>query len=102
MECPSCRHMNSAMAARCEQCGATLVHEAVGHSRAYRQAVRNVNTRMFVGVGGGIGFALIATVGTAINPRGMDDEFVRGAALVGAAVGALLGRYIAWKESRRP
>ncbi len=98
MECPSCRYANDAMAARCAQCNTTLSHDA-GHSPRYRNAVAQINTRMYVGVGGFVGFVILG-VAAVMLPDGAGEEHLKMFAAIGGIIGALLGRYIAWKESR--
>ena len=99
MECPSCRYANDAMAARCAQCNTTLSH-AAGHPPAFRSAVLEVNTRMFVGVGSFAGFVIMGVAAVLMSPEGTEYGQLKVFAVIGAIVGGLLGRYIAWKESR--
>lgn len=41
MQCPACNHLDCATDVRCTQCSTTLIHEAVGHSEAYRNTTRD-------------------------------------------------------------
>lgn len=87
------------MSVRCERCGTTLIHEAVGHSSAYRSAEKRVNANVYGGAGAFAGFAIVGVAGRIMGTEGLGDNDMRVAALLAAAAGWLLGRYIAHKQS---
>jgi hypothetical protein len=99
MSCPTCNAPNDAMAVRCLSCGSTLIFEATGHSEGYNKAARQLDYRMYTGYGGIAGL-MLAMLLAALSPE-IDEhsgKFLGGL----SAVGAGLGRFIAWRRWREP
>jgi hypothetical protein len=102
MICPACNHLNAATSVRCENCHETLIHDAVGHSPAYRRGEAMVEYRIHghVGalVGAGLGFAATQV---AWLPESPDDHAVRVGVMAGAAAGLVLARLFLFVKRRR-
>jgi hypothetical protein len=100
MFCPNCNTQNLATSVRCERCGTTLIHEAEGHSLAYKRAGMAVDGRIYGGVGAFLGFCLAALLlNTVLERLFLDERLVYFVGVVaGAAVGRLIARY-KWTNS---
>lgn len=102
MQCPSCNHLNAAMSVRCEGCGTVLIHEAVGHSKAWHDGARLIDRRMAAGLGGLTGFFVPAVLLTQIfTTHPLDDREVYGVCAVSGAIGAVAGLWIAMVRETR-
>lgn len=96
MQCPTCNHLNDAMSVRCLQCGTVLIHEAAGHSAAYKKAVRVLDARMYSGIGGLAGFFTIAiALKFVFTQHWLSDAEIVSAAGVSAVLGAFTGGLLA-------
>jgi hypothetical protein len=93
MQCPTCNHLNTAMAARCLNCGTTLIHEAVGHSKEYYKGVAALDSRMYTGFGSVVGFFFVAILLKFIfTSHYLSDREVWAVAVGGGVIGSILGR----------
>ena len=95
MTCHVCNAQNSAMTARCLECGTVLIAEAVPASSRLKQASNAINWEIYAGFGGLAGFA-VGFVSWMIVSQ--DDEVLFPWVAMLAVVGAALGRYIATQE----
>ncbi len=95
MQCPVCNFVNSATSVRCTQCRTTLIHEAIGHSAEVAASTRDVDSRVFGGIGAAIGFFVVAFLlkFILIDVR-LNDREIYGVSVGGAIVGAIFGRLV--------
>lgn len=95
MQCPTCNSLNTATDVRCMQCGTTLIHEAVGHSKEFRQAADSLSLRMHSGLGALVGFFFTAVaLKFVFTAHFLSDRQVIFASMVSAAVGSFIGRLL--------
>lgn len=94
MTCPVCNAQNSAMSARCLGCGTILIPEAVPRSKAMQRTVDSLDTRLCTGYGGLAGFVIGFASWFLFS---QDEEAVKGWLTVSVAIGAVLGRIVAWR-----
>lgn len=92
--------MNHAMAVRCEQCRTPLIHEAIDQAGNSRKLANGIDRKIFSVIGAGVLFALVAVVGIFTSQGGLDDPHVLRGALVAAAIGGFIGRWIAKQKDR--
>jgi hypothetical protein len=84
------------MSVRCRSCGTVLIHEAIGHSAAYKKAVRILDARMYSGIGGLAGFFAVAVaLKFVFTQHWLSDAEIVSAAGLSAAVGAFAGALLA-------
>ncbi|MCC7683739.1 hypothetical protein [Janthinobacterium sp. FW305-128] len=95
MTCPVCNAQNSAMSARCLECGTILIQEAIARPEALQQTVDNLDRRMYIGYGGLAGFVVGMGSWMVIS---QDEAEVKGWLLISVMTGAALGRFIAWRR----
>ncbi|MNY42048.1 hypothetical protein D3C86_1769080 [compost metagenome] len=101
MSCPTCNHLNAATDVRCIRCGTTLIHEALGHSEAYRKTTDSMDARVYGGVGAFFGFCVVATLlKFVLAPPWLDDRELYAFATGGAVVGGLLARLFLRSKQR--
>ena len=79
MECPSCRHLNSALSLRCEQCGTAFIRENVNRSEADRKGDAFEVGYMYRLIGGFLGYfvAFFLISGIARVSYSVDQRLVR-------------------------
>ncbi len=98
MYCSTCNTQNLATSVRCIQCGTTLIHEAVGHSDAFRKGALMIDTRMYSGIGAFLGLILAALlISTVFEYQYGSGKFVFPICVI---AGSLVGRFIAWSKWR--
>jgi hypothetical protein len=95
MTCPVCNAQNSAMSARCLECGTILIREAVARSEHVQRTVNNMNKRMYMGYGGLAGFVIGIGSWFAFS---QDEYEVKSWLVVGVMAGTALGRLLAWRR----
>ncbi len=99
MYCSSCGSQNLHTDLRCLRCGTSLIGDTVGGSAKFRKASSEWDSRMYGGVGGVMGFFLIAVLcKTVLNELHLSDAQVYGSAVFGALVFGALGQYIAKRK----
>jgi hypothetical protein len=88
---------------RCDQCGTTLIREALGHSVQYERAASAVDRKIFSGVGAILGFSLVAgLLKFVFTSHWLSDHEIYFAAVVGAVVGGVFGRLLLLARRRVP
>jgi hypothetical protein len=99
MFCPTCNAQNLATDVRCLQCRALLIETTEKRSDAYIRSNRDMDNRIYSGVGALIGFGFVGlSLKFFLSNVNMNDEQIYSAAAIGAAVGGMLGRYISHKK----
>lgn len=99
MQCPTCNRPYLATDVRCIDCGATLIYEAHGHSKEFKQAANALDSKMFAGIGAIAGFFIAAVVLKFIfTAHWLSDEEIYTAAVVAGVLGAVIGRVIQKKR----
>ena len=103
MQCPACGRINTATAVRCDQCGTTLIQEALGHSVEYERAASLVDRKIFSGVGAIFGFFLVAgLLKFVFTSHWLSDHEIYSSAVVGAVAGGVFGRLLLHVRRRVP
>ena len=81
---------------RCLRCGASLVGDPVGGSEIYRKNAREIDSRMYGGIGGFFGFTLtVLLCKTVFSSMYLSDRQIYGSAVFVAVALSALGGYIA-------
>ena len=95
MHCQKCSHEFQATDVRCINCGATLIYEANGHSKEYKEAASFLDSKIFAGMGALIGFSIVAfLLRFVFTSHWLSDRAVFMAAMCGGLIGGVLGRLI--------
>jgi uncharacterized membrane protein len=94
MTCPVCNAQNSAMSARCLECGTILIREAVARSEDVQRTVNNLEKRLYMGYGGLAGFVIGIGSWFVFS---QDETAVKGWLVLCVMTGTVLGRFIAWR-----
>lgn len=98
MLCPVCNRQNLAFSVNCFQCGTTLIHEARGHSTAYLEGARGLDSRAYGIVGSVVAFILaILLLKTLLSEWYLNEPLV---CFVSTCCGGVVGRSIAWWKWR--
>jgi len=85
-----------ATSVRCERCNTTLIYEATGHSKEYRQTVRSFDQRMYSGLGGFFGlFLTFAALKFVFTEHWLSDGEIYSIAVVAGVIGSILGKLFA-------
>ena len=101
MECPSCHYLNDATSVRCIQCSTVLIPEALGRSPEVQAKLERRDSRMFGRIGAMIGFVVVyVLLKFVLAELWVSERRIVGFALVGAAIGGLIGLHYA-KHGRR-
>lgn len=101
MVCPACQVPSHATDIRCIRCGTTLIYEAEGHSRAFKEGALALDRRMYGGIGGVLGLAVALALINTVLQGFYFDGFAKGLICTGGgAVGSGGGRMAAWWKWR--
>ena len=95
MTCPVCNAQNSAMSARCLECGTILIAEAVPRSANVKKASDDLDLNLYSGYGGIAGFVIGFLSWVAFSQDESEAKFWLGFCV---CAGAVLGRVIAWRK----
>ncbi len=98
MTCPVCNAQNSAMSARCLECGTILIQEAIPRSETAQRAVNEWDRRMYMGYGGLAGFVFGFGSWFAFS---RDEAEVKVWLFLCVMAGTALGRLIAWRRHNK-
>jgi hypothetical protein len=90
-----CNAQNSAISARCLECGTILIREAIARSEEVQQTVNNLDRRMYMGYGGLAGFVIGFGSWFVFS---QDETAVKSWLVVCVMTGTALGRFIAWRR----
>ena len=93
MYCAGCGTQNLPTDLRCVRCGTSLVGDTVGGSEKFRKTTREMDMRMYGGVGGFVLTVLMFK--TVLSDMYLNDMQVYGSAFFASLVFRALGRYIA-------
>lgn len=94
MTCPVCNAQNSAMTARCLECGTILIREAIARSEDVQRTVDDLDNRLYMGYGGLAGFVIGSGTWFVFS---QDEAMAKGWLTVSVITGVVLGRIIAWR-----
>lgn len=95
MTCPVCNAQNSAMSARCLECGTILIREVVARSPDVQRTIDNLDKRMYVGYGALAGFVMGIGCWLIFS---QNENAVQGWRMAGVVTGIALGRIFAWRK----
>lgn len=95
MSCPVCNAQNSAMSARCLECGTILIREAVMRPEGVQRTANRLDNRMYAGYGGLVGFVIGFGSWFVLS---QDDTEVQAWLMASTLAGTLLGRVVAWRR----
>ena len=99
MSCPTCNRPCSATDVRCLHCGTTLIYEADGHSKEFKQAANAIDSKMYAGIGGLVGFFFaVFLLKFVFTSHWLSDKEIYAAALVTGVVGSVVARIIQRKS----
>jgi hypothetical protein len=94
MTCPVCNAQNSAMSARCLECGTILIREALARSEEVQRTVNSLDSRLYAGYGGLAGFVIGAGTWFIFS---QDEAAAKSWIVASISIGALLGGIVAWR-----
>jgi hypothetical protein len=95
MTCPTCNRPYGATDVKCLHCGTTLIYEAEGHSKAYKQAENTMDSKMFAGIGALLGFFFtVFLLKFVLTSLWISDRQIFIAATIAGVVGSVIGRFI--------
>jgi VIT1/CCC1 family predicted Fe2+/Mn2+ transporter len=99
MFCPICNTQNLATDVRCLKCRALLIETSESRSKDYKKSAEYIDGRIYSGIGSfiGVGFALLS-IKVLLSGIYLNDTQMFWTMIIAAIVGALLGRYIAYKK----
>ena len=99
MSCPTCNRPCAATDVKCLHCGTTLIYEAEGHSKEYKQAADTMDSKMFAGIGALLGFFLtVFLLKFVFTSLWISDRQIYIAATISGFVGSVIGRLIQRKR----
>ena len=99
MYCSSCNAENIHTDLRCLRCGASLVGEQVGGSETYRKAARELDAKIYGGVGGFLGAGVaVGFCNTVLSAMYLSNLEIYGSAVFAAIIFSAIGRHIAFRK----